>query len=183
MLSGKEIIKEIDAGNIRISPYDPDRVGPNSYELTLSDEMYVYKGRYFDGRVELDMRQDNPIEKIDFPESGLLLEPGKLYLGCTLESTYTGKYVPMIEGRSSIGRLGILVHLTAGFGDVGFDGRWTLEITPIVPVRIYPNVKVCHIYFHELSGDNTIQYTGKYAGNTGVQNSMLYKDFYTHPER
>ena len=81
------------------------------------------------------------------------MEPGKLYLGRTLEYTKTKKYVPMLEGRSSIGRLGMFVHITAGFGDIGFEGFWTLEIFVVQPLKIYPNVEICQIYFHSIDGD------------------------------
>ena len=74
------------------------------------------------------MKKDNPIRKINIPDDGLLLEPNKLYLGRTVEYTRTDKFIPMLEGRSSTGRLGLFIHVTAGFGDVGFAGYWTLEM-------------------------------------------------------
>jgi len=99
-------------------------------------------------------------------------------LGRTLEYTETYGLVPMLEGRSSIGRLGLFVHVTAGFGDVGFKGYWTLEIHCIQPIRIYPYVEICQIYYHTIQG-NYIGYTvtGKYQSNKGIQPSMLYKEF------
>ena len=115
--------------------------------------------------------------KIIIPESGFLLEPGKLYLGRTLEYTKTKKFVPMLEGRSSIGRLGMFVHITAGFGDVGFEGFWTLEIFVVQPLKIYPNVEICQIYFHTIDGDYNEYKSGKYQANKGIQPSYLYKDF------
>ncbi len=59
----------------------------------------------------------------------------------------------MLEGRSSVGRLGLFIHVTAGFGDVGFAGYWTLEIFCVQPIRIYPNVEICQIYYHDIHGD------------------------------
>ena len=83
----------------------------------------------------------------------------------------------MLEGRSSVGRLGIFIHATAGFGDVGFDGYWTLELSCVQPVRIYPGVEICQIYYHTIDGEYVPYRSGKYQGNTGVQPSMLWKDF------
>lgn len=171
MLSGKEIKKNIENGNIVIEPYNEKNVNPNSYNLSLHNELLVY-----DCDV-LDMKKANPVKKITIPEDGLILEPNKLYLGRTNEYTKTDKFVPILEGRSSTGRLGLFVHVTAGFGDIGFAGYWTLEIACIHPVKIYPNVNVCQVHFDEIKGDYELYNSGKYQNNTGVQASKLYKDF------
>ena len=105
------------------------------------------------------------------------MEPGKLYLGRTVEHTKTDSYVPMLEGRSSVGRLGMFVHVTAGFGDVGFNGYWTLEIFVVEPLIIYPEVEICQIYFHTIEGEYQSYVSGKYQNNSGIQPSYLYKDF------
>ncbi|WP_109832635.1 dCTP deaminase [Reichenbachiella versicolor] len=170
ILSGLEI-KERMGKDIRIEPYNPNQLNPNSYNLRLHDELAVY-----DNHV-LDMKVENKVTKLTIPESGLQLEPGKLYLGRTLEHTKTDNLVPMLEGRSSIGRLGMFVHVTAGFGDVGFNGFWTLEIFVVQPLIIYPSVEICQIYYHHLDGDYTQYESGKYQNNEGIQPSMLYKDF------
>ena len=117
ILSGKKIAKNINQ-DIIIEPYNEQQLNPNSYNLRLHNELLVYNNS------PLDMKLENKTSKIIIPESGFLLEPGKLYLGRTLEYTKTKKFVPMLEGRSSIGRLGMFVHITAGFGDVGFEGFW-----------------------------------------------------------
>lgn len=170
ILSGKEIKNKL-GGDILIDPFDEKRLNPNSYNLRLSDEMLIY-----DVPV-LDMKKANGTKRLIIPESGLTLQPGKLYLGRTIEYTKTDKYVPMLEGRSSIGRLGIFVHVTAGFGDVGFAGYWTLEIFCVQPVIIYAGVEICQIYYHSIEGDYETYSKGKYQNNTGIQPSMLYKDF------
>ncbi len=126
---------------------------------------------------ELDMKKPNPVRQIEIPEEGLLLETNKLYLGRTVEYTKTSNLVPMLEGRSSIGRLGLFIHVTAGFGDVGFAGFWTLEIFCVQPIRIYPGVEICQIYYHAIEGDFDEYESGKYQNNTGIQPSLLYKDF------
>lgn len=115
ILSGREIVRHMGE-EIIIDPFDPKKVNPNSYNLTLSDELMVYDNH------ELDMKKKNTGHLLHIPEEGILLEPNKLYLGRTREYTKTKCFVPMLEGRSSIGRLGLFIHVTAGFGDVGFSG-------------------------------------------------------------
>lgn len=188
ILSGLKIAEEVKAGRIYISNFDEKRLNPNSYNLRLADEMLVYKTEYlgtniygegvtFNSGMVLDMKNRNPYEIFPIPESGFVLEPNRLYLARTMERTRTDCYVPMLEGRSSVGRLGIFIHATAGFGDVGFDGYWTLELSCVQPVRIYPGVEICQIYYHTIDGDFVPYKSGKYQGNTGVQPSMLWKEF------
>jgi dCTP deaminase len=86
----------------------------------------------------------------------------------------------MLEGRSSIGRLGLCVHITAGFGDIGFRGFWTLEMYCIQPVRVYAGVEVCQIFYHTIEGDYDTYEGGKYQDNKGVQASMIYREFEKH---
>ncbi len=107
------------------------------------------------------------------------LLPGKLYLGRTVEYTKTNCYVPMLEGRSSIGRLGLFIHVTAGFGDVGFEGYWTLEIQCVQPIIIYPFIKICQIFYHTIEGEYETYASGKYQKNTGVQPSLLYTELHS----
>lgn len=170
ILSGKEIKKHID-GKIVIEPFDEAKINPNSYNLSLSNELLVYENNI------LDMKKPNSVKKIIIPEEGLLLETNKLYLGRTNEFTKTEGFVPMLEGRSSVGRLGLFIHVTAGFGDVGFAGYWTLEIFCVQPIIIYPNVEICQIYYHTIEGDYDKYVSGKYQNNSGIQPSLLYKDF------
>lgn len=170
LLTGKEIEKHLDK-EIIIEPYNPKQLNPNSYNLKLHNELLVY-----DDKV-LDMKKPNKAHKIVIPETGLKLEPGVLYLGRTVEYTKTTQYVPMLEGRSSIGRLGLFVHVTAGFGDIGFAGYWTLEILCTQPIIIYPGVDICQIYYHTVEGDITEYNSGKYQNNSGIQPSLLYRDF------
>jgi len=171
ILSGKEIEKKIQEGLIKIDPFEPKLINPNSYNLRLHNELVVYT------EFPLDMKKLPKTEKILIPESGYELKPGVLYLGRTLEYTETHGLVPMLEGRSSIGRLGMYVHITAGFGDVGFKGYWTLEISVIHPLIIYPGVQICQIFYHTVEGEFTEYQSNKYQGNSGIQPSLLYKDF------
>src|SRR6516225_7068161 len=141
---------------LEIEPYDRKLLNPNSYNLRLSDELLVYTSH------ELDMAKPNDFERLTIPAEGMLLQPGKLYLGRTLEFTGTDGLVPMLEGRSSVGRLGLFIHVTAGFGDVGFRGFWTLEILCVQPVRIYAGVEICQIFYHTLEGRYENYKSGKY---------------------
>ena len=170
VLSGKEIESRID-NDIIIEPFDKKRINPNSYNLSLHNELLIYKDS------TLDMKKDNEVEKLTIPSDGLVLETNRLYLGRTVEYTETKDLVPMLEGRSSIGRLGLFVHVTAGFGDVGFKGFWTLEIFCIQPVKIYPSVEICQVYYHTIEGEIKNYSSQKYQNNQGIQSSLLFKDF------
>lgn len=170
ILSGLEIQSRLNK-DITIEPYVASRLNPNSYNLTLNQELLVY-----DTPV-LDMKTNNPAHRIIIPPEGLVLTPGVLYLGRTNEYTVTENLVPMLEGRSSVGRLGLYVHVTAGFGDVGFSGYWTLEISCIQPVRIYADVEICQIYYHTLEGAYERYSSGKYQHNQDIETSKLYQDF------
>ena len=170
ILSGEEIRRHI-GDRIKIDPYDESRLNPNSYNLTLDSELQVYADKV------LDMRKPIATKEIIIPQEGLELQPGRLYLGRTAEYTETHGFVPMLEGRSSIGRLGLFVHATAGFGDVGFCGFWTLEISAIHPIRIYPGVEICQIFFHTISENHVPYRSDKYQNNRGIQPSLLYKEF------
>tara|TARA_Y200000002_G_scaffold35602_1_gene26076 strand:- start:938 stop:1465 length:528 start_codon:yes stop_codon:yes gene_type:complete len=170
ILSGKEIESRIDK-DIIIEPFDKKRINPNSYNLSLHNELLIYKDS------TLDMKKDNEVKKLTIPSNGLVLETNRLYLGRTVEYTETKNLVPMLEGRSSIGRLGLFVHVTAGFGDVGFKGFWTLEIFCIQPVKIYPSVEICQVYYHTIEGEIKNYSSQKYQNNRGIQSSLLFKDF------
>ena len=169
ILSGEEIHNQLGE-NIIIDPFDEENLNPNSFNLTLHDEIMVYE------EVVLDMRQANRIRRLRIPEDGMVLSPNQLYLGRTSEYTETHNLVPMIEGRSSIGRLGLFVHVTAGFGDVGFKGYWTLEMFAVQPVRIYAGISICQIFYHEVSGEIVEYCSDKYQNAKDIQPSLLYKE-------
>jgi dCTP deaminase len=169
ILTGNQIREEM-GGNIVIDPFDESQLNPNSYNLCLHDELLVYE------EIVLDMKRPNRYRRYDIPADGFVLQPNKLYLGRTKERTETHNYVPMLEGRSSIGRLGLFVHVTAGFGDVGFCGYWTLEMFAIQPVRVYAGIPICQIFYHTLEGDVTEYRSEKYQHNRDIQPSLLYKE-------
>ncbi len=170
ILSGLAIKSKLGR-EIIIEPFNEDQLNPNSYNLTLHNELLVYS------RPVLDMKQENPVDRLTIPPEGLVLKGERLYLGRTVEFTKTENYVPMLEGRSSVGRLGLFIHATAGFGDVGFAGYWTLQMFCIQPVRIYAGVKIGQIFYHTIEGDFVRYASDKYQNNRDIMPSQLFKDF------
>lgn len=169
ILTGSEIKARLGK-SIVIDPFDDELLNPNSYNLRLHDELITYE------ELILDMKRPNRYRRLTIPREGLVLSPNQLYLGRTVERTETHSLVPMLEGRSSIGRLGLFVHITAGFGDVGFKGYWTLEMFAVQPVRIYPGVPICQIFYHDILGAVTEYRSDKYQNNQDIQPSLLYKE-------
>ena len=169
ILTGQHIKAELGS-SIIIEPFEESQLNPNSYNLRLHDEMIVYE------ELILDMKKPNRFRRLTIPPEGFVLSPNQLYLGRTVERTETHNLVPMLEGRSSVGRLGLFVHITAGFGDVGFKGYWTLEMFAVQPVRIYPGVAICQIFYHQIAGDITEYVSNKYQHNSDIQPSMLFKE-------
>jgi dCTP deaminase len=176
ILSDKRILEEMEAGNIVIEPYRPHCLGTNSYDVHLSKHLAVYT------EPALDARAHNQIRHLEIPEEGYLLMPGELYLGATEEYTETHAHVPFLEGKSSIGRLGIDIHATAGKGDVGFCNYWTLEISCIKPVRVYAGMPVGQLIYFCVDGEIENFYnkkpSAKYIQRTPQpMESMMWKNF------
>lgn len=170
ILSGEEIKRRLGS-DIKIEPFQSEQLNPNSYNLTLHNELLVYE------EVVLDIKQPNRYRRIEIPDSGLVLSPNQIYLGRTVEHTETHNLVPMIEGRSSLGRLGLFVHVTSGFGDAGFRGFWTLEMFAVQPIKIYPGIQICQIIYHSLVGQVSEYCSAKYQNNRDIQPSLLYREF------
>ena len=175
ILLKEEILKEYENKKIVISPYNEKNLGPNSYDVTLSNQLTVYELE--DG--ELDSRKENKTITFEIPEEGIMLHPGILYLGSTIEKIGSDHHVPMYEGRSSIARLGIQSHISAGFGDIGFKSQWTLEIIVVHPVRIYQNERMGQIFFHHANPEANNpenRYSGKYVDQEGPTASKSFLD-------
>ena len=147
ILTDKKILEAIESKEIVIEPFNRDKLGTNSYDVHLSKHLAVYENR------ELDAKKHNTIKEIIIPEEGFVIQPGTLYLGVTEEYTETHNSVPFLEGKSSIGRLGIDIHATAGKGDVGFCNTWTLEISCVQPVRIYGGMPIGQLIYFLVDGD------------------------------
>src|SRR5690606_35673401 len=132
---------------IVIEPFQIECLGTNSYDVHLGKWLAVYENH------ELDARKHNTIRHIEISEEGFVLQPGTLYLGVTQEYTETHDTVPFLEGKSSVGRLGIDIHATAGKGDVGFCNTWTLEISCVQPVRVYAGMPIGQLIYFKVSGE------------------------------
>lgn len=170
ILSGQEIRNQ-HGQKIVIDPFDDEQLNTNSYNLSLHDELLVYE------EIVLDMRRPNRLRRYKIPAEGFVLNPNQLYLGRTIEWTETHDYVPVIEGRSSIGRLGLFVHCTSGMGDIGFCGHWTLQMFAVQPVRIYPGIPICEIFYHSVEGEIAEYRSEKYQNSEDIQPSLLYREW------
>lgn len=175
ILSDTRILEEIGKGSIVIEPYDRECLGSNSYDVHLGPHLATYRNR------ELDARKHNEIDHFEIPEAGYLLLPEVFYLGVTLEYTETHAHVPFLEGKSSTGRLGIDIHATAGKGDVGFCGNWTLEISVKQPVRVYRGMPIGQLIYFPVEGPIAVKYNekknAKYSGqHSRPVESMMWKN-------
>lgn len=176
ILSDKKILECVKKGSIVVKPFDISNMGGNSYDVHLSKHFAQYIDK------TLDAKKHNKIKHFDIPEKGFVLKPGELYLGSTEEYTETHKHVPFLEGKSSTGRLGVDIHATAGKGDVGFCGYWTLEISTSKPVRIYPGMPIGQLIYYVVEGKVERIYSkkksAKYSGQKNLPaESMMWKNF------
>ncbi|MCO6466468.1 MAG: dCTP deaminase [Bradyrhizobiaceae bacterium] len=146
ILTDGQILAEIEAGTIVIEPFSPACLGSNSYDVHLGRTLATYVD------ATLDARKHNTIATFEIPDEGFVLQPNMLYLGVTQEYTETHNHVPFLEGKSSVGRLGIDIHATAGKGDVGFCNFWTLEISVKLPVRVYAGMPIGQLIYFEVQG-------------------------------
>ena len=198
ILTDSSIRTAVEAGDIKITPWNPEQVNPTSYDVTLGDEVAVYEewvhcyerdkvtnedGRNFCIReAVLDVKREPTVKNFKITKGqGWLLKPGIGYLMATAERISTLKYVPILDGKSSIGRLFLQIHVTAGYGDPGFDGQYTLEVLVTHPIRVYPGMRIGQIRFHTLEGvvERPYTQTGHYRGEKacGPVGSQAFKQF------
>lgn len=176
ILSDKEILEQIKQKNILIEPFNQKCLGSNSYDVHLGKTLAVYKDPI------LDAKKPAVITYFDIPVEGFVLQPDKLYLGVTVEYTETLKHVPFLEGKSSVGRLGIDIHATAGKGDIGFKNYWTLEISAKMPVRVYAGMPIGQIIYFETKGEVLTPYylkeSAKYCEKSNLPTeSQMWRNF------
>ncbi len=175
ILSDRKILESIKNKEIVIEPFDPSCLGTNSYDVHLGKTLATYKDEV------LDAKKHNTIDTFEIPEDGFVIMPGVLYLGVTEEYTETHNSVPFLEGKSSVGRLGIDIHATAGKGDVGFCNTWTLEISCVHPVRVYKGMPIGQLIYFAVEGDIENYYNkkqnAKYTERTTIPvESMMWKN-------
>lgn len=175
ILTDQEILNSIKKGSIKIEPFRAECLGTNSYDVHLGKTLGIYVDSV------LDARKHNQIETFEIPEEGYVLTPDTFYLGVTQEYTETLAHVPFLEGKSSVGRLGIDIHATAGKGDVGFCNHWTLEISVKKPVRVYAGMPIGQLIYFLIEGDIINSYnkkaSAKYNDKTALPvESMMWKN-------
>ena len=175
ILADSEILAAIERNEIVIEPYDRTCLGTNSYDVHLSRHLATYRNRV------LDAKAHNEIDHFEIPPEGFVLEPQINYLGSTIEYTESHAAVPFLEGKSSVGRLGIDIHATAGKGDVGFCNHWTLEISVKQPVRVYEGMPVGQLIYFLVEGEILTPYntkkSAKYNDKTDLPvESMMFRN-------
>jgi len=170
ILSGKQIMLEREAGRIVIDPFDETAVNPNSYNFTLSDRLVVYPDAVLDASVP------NRTEELPIPPEGFTLKANRLYLAATREVMGSEHYAPTFAARSSVARLGLFINLSAPLGDIGFIGRWTLQLYPTHDVIVYTGMQIGQMMWWKTLGDVAL-YDGKYQHADGPRASMLYRSF------
>jgi dCTP deaminase len=164
-LSDSAILAAVENGEIKITPFRRGCLQPNSYDLHLGSSLLVYTERI------LDAKREHLTREVPIGDEGLVLEPGEIYLGVTEEHTEASPtLVPYLDGKSSVGRLGLWVHVTAGGGDAGFSGAWTLELVAVKPIRVYPGMPIAQIRYEPAIGEVSRPYgrsTSKYQQQPG----------------
>jgi dCTP deaminase len=178
ILADKEILAQIETGDIVIKPFNRARLGSNSFDVTLSKHLAIYNSGV------LDCALSQEIVRFEIPKEGFVLQPNELYLASTNEYTESHKTVPFLEGKSSVGRLGISIHITAGKGDVGYCGFWTMEIMVVKPIRVYADMPIAQLIYHECTEANVVyskKESAKYSDIEGLNNmpieSKMYNNF------
>lgn len=163
LLTGSEITKAVELGDIVISPFISDCVNPNSYNYHLADHLLYRK----ESMLPVDPRTSEPRdwEKITIPEAGLILQPNVVYLGATKETIGSFRYVPVLIGRSSMGRLGLFLQISADLGNIGSIHQWTLELVATQPIRVYPGMRIGQVSFWECHGE-VVSYSGYFGSIT-----------------
>lgn len=170
ILTGQEIIKQVNEGKIEINPFNVEQINPNSYNFKLGNKIKHYVNDILDPKIK------QPVIELTMGNEGFVLTPGKIFLGHTLEVMGSDHYVPIVKGRSSTARLGLFIHITADIIDIGSHNQWTLQMYAVQPVRIYPGMLIGQVTFWKVLGEIEL-YRGKYQGSTGPVESHIYKDF------
>jgi len=175
ILTGEEITRQVAAGDIVIAPFNRDSVNPNSYNFRLHPHLKVYEEGV------IDIKKEKPTRDLHIGPEGIELEPMRLYLASTIEVMGSTKFVPTYAARSSIARLGMFINLSASLGDIGFIGRWTLQLLAVHRIRLYAGMNIGQMMFWQVQGDVRL-YDGKYQGAKEPFASRIFMD-YAKPAR
>lgn len=177
ILTGAQIKQEVHDGTISIVPFKDDLINPNSYNYRLGNKLLVMDDEVLDVRVQPTTRE------ITIPEEGYVLRQGITYLGFTVEAIGSTKFVPSLIGRSSLGRLGLFLQITADLGHIGTHHCWTLELKVVQPLRVYPNMRIGQVSFWKPDGLDSLQgkqykeQRNSYAKFSGATPSNINKFF------
>lgn len=169
ILTGPEIESSVARGDIVIDPFYREQINPNSYDFRLGNRCCVYT------EPVLDPRKQPKVRRFKVPDSGILLRPQRLYLFNTEERMGSTRYVPIIRGRSSVGRLGLFINITADLIDLGSINQWTLQLHCVQPIRIYAGMLIGQVTFWRTFGRRML-YAGKYAQMQSPVPSLSYLD-------
>lgn len=205
ILTGNEIKNQIENRHIEITPYDDERVQPNSYDISLGDKVSYYTltdyhiqvgqhneatcfekyGMLALNSIEdkdcgfirtipvLDSKQENTMLEDTIGDSGFVFLPNILYLVESAEEFWSDKFVSEVSGTSSLARLGITVHKTAGYSNLGHRFKWVLEVEVTHAVKVYKGMKIGQVYFHTTHGDTSMQYNGLYKDKQLLDNTEI----------
>lgn len=169
MIGGQEIAKQIELGNITTTPYCKEQIGPNSYDLRLGNKIDEVMPNV--GIAYIDTHLQGNVKEIKQNEDGsFTLFPNCYYLGFTLETVGSKYYVPILHGRSTAARHGLMVHASAGFGDINWFGQFVLELKNLtsVPMKIWPGDRICQVSWEHCLVDEEYQYKSTYQGQSGI---------------
>lgn len=186
LLSDRDILAEIDAKRVALEPFDPDMVQPSSVDVRLDRLFRVFENHKYP---HIDPSEDQPdLTRVVEPEGDepFILHPGEFVLGSTYEVvTLPDDVAARLEGKSSLGRLGLLTHSTAGFIDPGFSGHVTLELSNVatLPIKLWPGMKIGQLCFFRLSSPSehpygSARYGSRYQGQRGPTPSRSFQNFH-----
>lgn len=170
ILSGNEILRQVTKGKIAIVPFDVHLINPNSYNYRLGPTLLEVTDSI------INPRKKSSFKQINLTNTGYILKPNRLYLASTYEKIGSDFYVVSLIGRSSVGRLGLFVQITADMGNLGSKHNWTLELKVVQPLKIYPGMKIGQVSFWEVSGAVNNLYAGKYSVHEKPYRSKIYEE-------
>lgn len=170
ILTGNDIRDERRAGRLLISPFDDSLVNPNSYNYRLGPTLLLHAVD------EIDPWRETPVQRVQIPSDGYVLAPYQLYLGSTMESIGSDHFVTTLIGRSSLGRLGLFLQITADLGHLGAAHCWTLEMHVVQPLRVYAGMKIGQVSFWRVDGDPSHLYAGKYGQHQLPMPSAMHRE-------
>jgi dCTP deaminase len=171
ILTRQEILKHVKNGNICISPFDESLLNPNSYDYRIDYKLLEIAD------LPVDPKKETFYREIDFNDDGYVLSPNKTYLANTFEEIGSDFFVPSLIGKTSLGRLGLFLQITADLGNLGAKHKWTLELKAVQPLKIYPMMRIGQITFWQTEGNSSMQYNGKYDKFSIAKSSEIYKEF------